>query len=97
MKISELKGGSAQGTISGEITNVEEPREVLTKYGKKTRVANATLQDDSGSVTLSLWGDDIDKIANGDKVSIENGWVSEYKGNLQVSPGKYGKMTVTKA
>lgn len=97
MKISELKSGSAQGVVSGEITNVEEPRDVLTKYGKKTRVANATLQDDSGSITLSLWGEDIEKVGAGDKVSIENGWVSEFKGNLQISPGKYGKMTVTKA
>jgi len=94
MKISELKAGTGNVTISGEITSVQEPRDVLTKFGKKMRVANATLKDASGEIVLSLWGDDADRVKVGDDISIENGWVSEYKGNLQVSPGKYGKLIV---
>jgi replication factor A1 len=80
--------------VSGEITAKEEPREVVTKYGKKARVANAVLKDDSGEVTLSLWGDDIEKINVGDKITIENGWISEFKNNMQISVGKYGKLSI---
>jgi len=94
VKISELRPGIGNVTISGEVTAKEEPREVVTKYGKKVRVANAVLKDDSGEITLSLWEDDVDKLNVGDKISIENGWVSEFKGNLQVSIGKYGKLTM---
>ncbi len=94
MKIGELKAGTGNVNIEGEVITVDEPREVVTKFGKRTRVANATLKDDSGEITLSLWGDDIDKVKQGDKVKIENGWVSEFKGNLQVSAGKYGKLEV---
>ena len=94
MNISELKAGAGNSTIDAECTVKEEAREVLTRYGKKTKVANATLKDASGEITLSLWGDDIDKVNVGDKVKIENGWVSEFKGNLQISAGKYGKLIV---
>jgi len=93
VKISELRAGIGNVTISGEVTAKDEPREVVTKYGKKVRVANAILKDDSGEITLSLWEDDVDKLNVGDKISIENGWISEFKGNLQVSIGKYGKLT----
>ena len=94
VKISELRPGIGNVTISGEVTAKDEPREVVTKYGKKVRVANAILKDDSGEITLSLWEDDVDKLNVGDKISIENGWISEFKGNLQVSIGKYGKLTM---
>ena len=94
--ISELKPGVGNVTVEGEIMEISEPREVVTRFGKRTRVADAKLKDESGEITLTLWGDDIGKVAIGDRVRIENGWVSEFKGNLQLSTGKYGKMTVVK-
>ncbi len=79
-----------------EATVVEksEPREVITKYGKRLNVANATLKDDSGSIIISLWGKDIDSIGVGDKVKITNGYVGEFRGTPQLSTGKYGKIEV---
>ncbi|MFH1471240.1 MAG: DNA-binding protein [Candidatus Micrarchaeota archaeon] len=96
MKISELKAGTGNASIEAEVTALEEPREVITKFGKRTRVANATVKDESGEITLSLWGDDIEKVSVGDKVHPENGWVSEFRGNKQISAGKYGKINVVK-
>ena len=94
MKISELRAGVGNASVEGEVVAKDEPREVITKAGRKTRVANATLKDESGQITVSLWGDDIDKVQVGNKLSIENGWVSEFKGTLQISAGKYGKLNV---
>ena len=96
MKISELAPGTGNVNVTAEVTAIEEPREVVTKFGKKTRVANATIKDDSGEITLTLWGDDIDTVSIGDTVTIENGWVSEFKGQPQISAGKYGKINVEK-
>ncbi len=93
MKISELKAGTGNVNVAGEITEKEEARDVITKFGKKLRVASAKLKDDSGEVILSLWNEDADKFVLGDKVKIENGWVSEFKGNAQLSAGKFGKIT----
>ena len=77
----------------GKITEKKEPRDVNTRFGN-TRVANATMEDDSGSITLVLWGDEIDKVNEGDTVKIENGFVKEWNNTLQVSAGKFGKMVI---
>ncbi len=92
MKISELKAGTGSANIEAEIVSMEEPREVMGKFGKRLRVASANLKDDSGEIVLSLWNDDADKFVSGDKVKITEGWVSEYKGQLRISAGRSGKI-----
>ncbi len=94
MKINELKAGASNVEIEATVTEKQEPREVITKYGKRLNVASVTLQDDTGSIALSLWGKDIETVNKGDKVKITNGYVSEFRGTPQLSTGKYGKIEV---
>lgn len=94
MKISELKAGATSVELEGTITEKGEPREVVTKFGKPLKVADAVISDDSGSIAISLWEANIDLVNVGDKVKITNGYVSEFKGNPQLSTGKYGKIEV---
>jgi replication factor A1 len=93
MKISELKVGTGSIGLDAEVVSIEAPREI-NKYGRKLRVANATIKDDSGTITLVLWNDEIDKVKEGSKIKIENGYVNEWQGNPQLTLGKFGKMTV---
>ncbi len=94
MKISELKAGATNVELEGTITEKSDPREVITKYGKRLNVADAVISDDTGSIAISLWEDNINLVNVGDKVKISNGYVSEFKGNPQLSTGKYGKIEV---
>ncbi|MEM0150035.1 MAG: OB-fold nucleic acid binding domain-containing protein [Candidatus Micrarchaeaceae archaeon] len=94
MKISELKVGTSSVTIQAKVVNKDEPREVVTKYGKRLSVANITLQDDTGSIAMSLWGNDIDAVNIGDMIEVSNGYVSEFRGTPQLSTGKFGKIKV---
>lgn len=89
MKISELKRGNFD-SIEGEISALEEPQTITTKFGKEIKVANGTLTDDSGEIKIALWGEDTEKYSKGDRIRITNGWVSEFKGELKVSSGKNG-------
>lgn len=93
MKISELKNGTAKVSIEAEVDEVEEPR-TINKYGRTLRVANATIHDDSGSIALTLWNDNIDKVKKGNKIKIENGYVNEFNGKIQLTLGKFGTLTV---
>ncbi len=93
MKIAELNNNSRKINITATVTEKEEPRDVNTRFGK-TRVAEAIIEDDSGNMKLVLWGDEIDGVKIGDKVKIENGYIKEWNGELQLSVGKYGKMSV---
>ena len=92
MKISELKAGTGNASIEAEVVSMEEARDVMGKFGKRLRVASATLKDDSGEIVLSLWNEDVDKYAQGDKIKITDGWVSDYKGQLRISAGRSGKI-----
>lgn len=90
MKIAELKQGAYAGSVEGKIVELEDPKELQTKFGKKLVVANGVLEDDSGQIKLALWNEHATSFAKGDTVKITNGWVSEFKGELKLSPGKNG-------
>ena len=92
-KISELVNGSKKVDIEAKVVQKEEARDVNTKFGRN-RVCNAIVEDDSGSIMLVLWGEEIDKVKEGDTVKIENGYVNEWKDTLQLSIGKFGKLTI---
>ena len=94
MKISELKVGASNVSLQAKVVQKGDPREVVTKYGKRLSVADITLQDDSGSIAMSLWGDDIDTVDVGDLVEVANGYVNEFRGTPQLSTGKFGKISV---
>ncbi len=94
MKISDLKVGASNVTVQAKVVNKEDPREVITKYGKRLSVANITLQDDSGSIPMSLWGNDISTVDVGDTIEVANGYVNEFRGAPQLSTGKFGKIKV---
>ncbi len=94
MKIAELKPGMRRVDVSGKIMNIDGPRDVQTKFGPG-QVATATLQDDSGTVKVTLWNENISKVALNDSVQIENGYVDSFRGELQLNVGRYGKLTKT--
>jgi replication factor A1 len=80
-------------TIDATITAISPPRDVTTSRGP-SQVADATLQDDTGTITLTLWGDDVRKYSVGQKVHISDGWVKDFRGKLQVSMGRSGTIKV---
>lgn len=89
MKISELKSNQGNVEVEGTIKDVGETRN-FNKYGRELRVANAILSDDSGSIKLTLWNDDVTRFRNGDVVKVNNGYVSEFQGEKQLTSGKFG-------
>lgn len=93
MQIAELSNGSSKVNITAKVVEKGKTREVNTRFGQN-QVSEATIEDASGSIILVLWGDEILKINEGDSIKIENGYVKEWNGTLQLSVGKFGKLTV---
>jgi replication factor A1 len=93
MKIKDIVVGAKSVTVEGTITALGEKRSVNLKSGGTNTVLDATLKDDSGEIKVPLWGADADKFRTGDKVKIENGYVTTFKGINQLSVGKFGKLT----
>ncbi|MBI4152819.1 hypothetical protein HY495_03850 [Candidatus Woesearchaeota archaeon] len=93
MEIKDVKPNQGNIDLVAEVKTKEAAR-TFEKFGKKGKVCNATLKDQSGEITLTLWNDDVDTVNVGDKVHLQNGWCSEYKGAKQLSTGKFGKIEV---
>ena len=92
MKISELRAGLKNVSVTGKIESVGQPRTVNLKSGGTSDVADAIISDETGTIKLSLWGDDIGKVQAGDRVSVENGYINTFKGENSLSVGKFGKL-----
>ncbi len=93
MELKDIKPNSGKIDVVVHVVTKESPR-TFDKFGKKGRVCNALVQDETAKVTLTLWNEDVDKVEVGDKVHLQNGWCSEYKGEKQLSAGKFGKIEV---
>ena len=94
MKISEAKNTLKGINLEAVVTKKGDARNVNLKAGGVARVAEVIIDDDSGSMTLSLWNEEIDKVKVGSKITIENGYTNQFKGNVKLNIGKYGKLTV---
>lgn len=94
MKISELKPGMKRVDVEAKVLNLSEAREVTTRAGEQSRVATADVSDDSGTVKLTLWNEQIDQVKVDSSVKVENGYVTSFRGETQLNVGRYGKLTV---
>ena len=93
MKVHELSSAARSVEIRLRILTLEPVRDVQTKYGKQ-RVTTALAGDETGTIKLSLWNDDIDKVDEGTVLEVQNGYVKTYRGEMELSAGRYGEIVL---
>jgi replication factor A1 len=97
MKVKDLRPESKVDVIDLTIREKGAAREFSSRSGSTGTVCDAKAVDDEGSeVSVSLWNEDIEKVKPEDRIRITNGWVREWRGNMQVSAGRFGKLEVLK-
>ena len=95
MTIEDAKNQRSDITLQGTIEEKGDPRTVNTKYGE-TQVCDSYLKDETGRIKLTLWGEDIEKVKNGDTVSIQGAYTTTFRNEVQLNvPKKNGKLEVT--
>ncbi|MEM3752801.1 MAG: OB-fold nucleic acid binding domain-containing protein [Candidatus Bathyarchaeia archaeon] len=95
MKIKELRNGMKRVNVEAKVIEKSPPREVLSRFSDTThRVSTAVIADETGTIKLTLWNDQINQVNVNDTVKVENGYVTSFKGEIQLNVGKYGKLTV---
>lgn len=62
------------------------------RAGGTAQVADATISDETGSIKLSLWDDQINMVKQGDRVSVENGYTQAFRGESSLNIGRYGNL-----
>ncbi|MHA2332925.1 MAG: GNAT family N-acetyltransferase [Candidatus Hodarchaeales archaeon] len=90
-KINQLVDGMFSISVEGKVAKVSAPKEVKLKNGKVAVVATAELVDDSGTIDLVAWENNVRLVTAGKNIRVENAIVSSYKGKLQLEI-KYGRI-----
>lgn len=84
-------------SIEAKVVEKTAPRQVLSRYKDEMyNVATAIVSDGTGQVKLTLWNDQINQVEVNDTVKINQGYVTSFKGEIQLNVGKYGTLNVEK-
>ena len=93
-KINDLTENSKNVNATIKVIEIGETKDIPSRFGDK-QVCEVKVADASGSILLSLWDDQIGKIAVGDTLSIQNGYISIVRNSMRLNIGKYGKMLLS--
>ena len=93
LKVEKLTPDSRQVNIKAKVVKKGEPRETISrKDGTAHKVADVLAGDETGSVYLSLWDDNIEKVSDGDVIEIKNGYISLFRGSMRLNIGRDGTL-----
>jgi replication factor A1 len=91
--VDELKPGLRRINLKVRCSSKNEERQVVSKKsGETLRVTEALVGDETGSVLLTLWNDDIDKMQPDYVYKLGNAYTTVFKGSLRLNLGQYGSM-----
>jgi replication factor A1 len=94
LDIKDLRDGMKKVDVEAKVVEKGDPREVKSRYSDDLlKVADAQIADETGSIKLTLWNEQIDQVAEGDNIKIENGYITSFKSEIQLNIGKFGKLT----
>ena len=93
LKINEIEPGINVESVEGKIIEKSEPRSVNTRYGMRS-VADVKLEDETGTIKLSLWEQHIDLVNVGDIVSIASAYVTVFRDEIQLNIPRSGTIEV---
>jgi len=91
-KVKDLTPTSKQVNLFAKVVNLGEQKEITPRYGSPRRLVEATIGDETATVILTLWEDQISAVAAEDVVQIDNGFVSLVRGHIRLNVGKYGTL-----
>jgi len=93
LPIGDLRTGMSHVNLKAKVLEIPRPKLVVTRFGNYASVANALIADETGTIKLCLWNEQIDSISIGDTIQIENARTSTFRGERQVRIGKKGTLS----
>jgi ssDNA-binding replication factor A large subunit len=92
--IRDVRSGMNHINLKAKILAVAEPRRVVTRYGNYADVSKALIADETGTINLCLWNEQIDSVSVGDTVQIGNARASMFRGERQLTIGIRGALNI---
>ncbi|HYB80030.1 MAG TPA: single-stranded DNA-binding protein [Thermoplasmata archaeon] len=92
-KVRDLTPNSKQVNVLSKVVSVGEPKEVMGKFGDPRKVCEAVVGDDTATIILSLWNEQIGSITKDEVILVDNGYVSLVRGHMRLNVGRYGNLS----
>src|SRR6266566_8487832 len=92
-KVKDLTPTTKQVNVLGKVVGLSEEREIPSKFGEARQLVEATVGDETATVLLTLWNDQIGQVSKDETLLIDNGYVTLVRGHIRLNVGKYGTMT----
>lgn len=89
--VEELGPEDDDVEITGTIAELPTPRAVSTQYGQK-KITTCVFEDETGSIDLTLWEEEIDAIEEGAEVHITGAYVREWGDDIQLNISREGEI-----
>jgi replication factor A1 len=94
LPIRDLQSGMRQICLKAKVLEIAKPNLVYTRYGTCASVSNALIADETGTIKLCLWNEQIRCVSAGDTIQIENARASTFKGQRQLNIGRKGLLSI---
>jgi len=91
-RIKDLQIGMKQINLRAKVMEIAKPTLVFTRSGNYSSVTNVLIADETGTIKLCLWNEQIDTVSVGSMIQIENANVSTFRGEKQLRVGKKGRL-----
>jgi replication factor A1 len=93
LPIRDLRSGMTQVCLKAKVLEIPKPSLVYTRYGNYASVSNVLIADETGTIRLCLWNEQIRCISAGDTIQIENARASTFRGQRQLNIGRKGLLS----
>jgi replication factor A1 len=97
-QIADLKTEMRDVDIEGKVATIFDERSFTTENGRDGRVRNVVLVDESGSIRVTFWNDDVDtiqEVKEGDVIKVLHGYVKEgYRGGVEYQVGRRSEIHI---
>ena len=93
-KIINLERSMRHVNIKARVLETPKPHLVRTRFGSTAYVSNVLIADETGSIRLSLWNQQIKKVSVDDVIKVENAKVAKYRGMRQLRIERSGTLNV---
>jgi ssDNA-binding replication factor A large subunit len=96
-KIGNLSENMGSVNVAALATQLGEEREFVRRDGSEGKVVSVLLEDETGTIRLSLWDNDADRadeINEGTMIVVENGYTRAGYGGIDLNVGRNGRIHI---
>jgi replication factor A1 len=96
-KMADLREGMRSVNVAGRVAHISEERSFTRRDGSAGRVASVLMEDETGTIRLSLWDDDVDlkkDMEIGSILTVENGYTRLSLSAVGLNAGQSSRITL---